>query len=135
MRTADETYAVAMDWATRFAISQNIDWITGEQAQQSYHAGRWDCAEHLASQFEATSQFNDALAGETYSRIALARGDISKALGDALDIKQYATNTGNDEFLYQALAIETRCYHAAQRTNDALESCSHFLARWQEPAV
>jgi tetratricopeptide (TPR) repeat protein len=133
MSGADAAYETALEWSRRMAEIDGIEWITLEQACQSYHAADWDTADLLLGQ--VIQPGNDFTVGQIQTvrgRISLSRGRISEALADATSLQEFAAAVSNDEFLYFGLALRARCHVAKGEDAAALATCEHFLTRWQD---
>jgi class 3 adenylate cyclase len=134
MPAARDAFDEAARWADRFASPLLIDWAAGERAYQAYHAGEWTKAEQLLSRSWQSGAFTENGARLVAGRIALGRGQIELALGNARPVIQYSATTGDDQSLYYGQALAARSHLAAGRKTDAAASCEQITARWTESA-
>jgi class 3 adenylate cyclase len=132
MTAADAGYATATQWANRFAVPVDTDWITGERAYQAYHAVQWSNAHDLLSGMSTGSGSAATTPRFVGGRLSLARGDTDPALRDATAIITYAEGASSVDALYYGLALTARCHHARAHTRDALDACDRFLTRWHQ---
>jgi class 3 adenylate cyclase/tetratricopeptide (TPR) repeat protein len=131
VRRAAELHAKGHRVAERFGDAAWAEYFEAEQVYQHYWSGEWGAAlplaEHLIARAERGTSRRLELDGcLVRGWIALARGDLVQATGDADRAHDFSRQAGDPQNLYPALALQARTYLATGRPNDAA-ACVHEL--------
>ena len=73
-----------------------------------------------------------AFARSVRGRIVLGRGDVDTATADARETWRMPSSTDHHECFSHGLALQALALRAADRDEDALETCTTYLERWEE---
>jgi class 3 adenylate cyclase/tetratricopeptide (TPR) repeat protein len=137
LRRAAELHAEGRRLAARFGAAAWTEWLEAEQVYERYWAGDWDAALGLAGQLVER-------AGAGASRrleldgclvrgwIALARGDLESAMGDADRALDFSREAGDPQNLYPALALRARVLVTSNRRTEAATCADELLRLMQE---
>jgi class 3 adenylate cyclase len=128
MAGADIAFSAAASWGERLGVGS--DSATGEQAFQSYYAGRWRDAELLAARLDPAIRPPYMGGRVMQGRISVAMGHTEEANHIANEALAYGEERNDHDFVYFALALQVLCHTAAGREAAALETCQRFLALW-----
>jgi tetratricopeptide (TPR) repeat protein len=128
LRRASEARAEAVKWTDR--LGANVEaFVQAGRAEMAYHAGDWQAALDIASPLAEAGADAATYARWTRGLITLARGDDAVAKDDAEVVLTYATSSGNDETLFQGLALQALAQPDAPEVSAI---CQRFLSRWRE---
>ena len=118
-------------WAERFGMPWQAAMADGVFADFAYHSGDWNAAEERITPL--LDDPNWTVAGYTRwtrARLALARGEIDTALGDARMFFDFAERNDAIIWLFGALIVQALAADAAGDTAEADRACRRLFATW-----
>jgi class 3 adenylate cyclase/tetratricopeptide (TPR) repeat protein len=124
LRRAAELHLQGQRVAERFGDAAWLDYFEAEGVYQKYWSGDWESALSLAEQLIARADRGSSrrlgLDGRLVRGwIALARGDVGRALVDADHALAVGREDGHPQSLYPALALRARMLAVAGRDSEA----------------
>jgi class 3 adenylate cyclase/tetratricopeptide (TPR) repeat protein len=121
----------ALRLGERFGQPEYITWVRVGKAEGAYHAGDWDSALELAEAgVDDRDRLNVAWARFTRGLIALARGDVERALADAEEMSAYAASSHNAEARTMGHGLHAVAMLQAGAGESAEAAIAEFLTTW-----
>jgi hypothetical protein len=132
LRGAATATAVGLEWALRLAMSVYVTWLACNKAFYNYHSGDWQEADRLLATVGPTNQLDDLGMRVVRGGLDLARGAIDAAVDAANSMRSYGETSANIEYIYYALALESRIHRATGGGAASLVAAERFLELWQQ---
>jgi tetratricopeptide (TPR) repeat protein len=125
LHEARETWNQAIQFSRERGITAGVMWQRGERLRCLYHAGEWDDALEEATEVLEWDLETSAGPLEVYARlpmaaIAIHRGDIREAQGQAAALVAGARRSGDPQVLVPGLSMAALVASAAGDVDDAV---------------